>query len=82
MNFEVIEIFQAYLPLPLSRPGRDFSFSGHCTCKRRHLPFNPSFGKPSLVCLMRALVTSDYSCVSPTAVFSSAGTKEVNLLLR
>lgn len=93
MNFEVIEIFKTYLLFRLSRTGWDYSSSRHCTCKGRHLLFNLSSGKPTLVCLMRALVTSDYSHtaltvitsfipVGPTAVlpaFTPAGPKLVNL---
>jgi len=70
MNFEVIEIFKTYVLFSLSRIGWEYSFSGHCTCKGRHLPFNPSSGKPTLVCLMQTLVTSDYSCVAPSVVTS------------
>lgn len=59
------------------------------------MPFNPSSGKPTLVCLMRTLVTSDYSYVTPSVITSfipvgptavlpastPAGTEEVNLYL-
>lgn len=96
MNFEVIEIFKTYLLFPLSRTGWDYSSSGHCTCKGRHLPFIPSSGKPTPLCLMRALVTSGYWCVAPSVItgfipvgpstvlppFIPAGTCKVNLLLR
>lgn len=59
------------------------------------MPFNSSSGKPTLICLMRTSVTSDYSCrassiipsfilVDPTAIlsaFTPAGTEVVNLHL-